>query len=130
MKKLLSLSLVVALTSLSAHAGEYDLPGRSRPMAADKGVVSYDSRHGANLRVGVSCSMRLYNEYIHRGLCNIGRQPGSRLTSINTGTNKYKIVRDEDSKFSGEFYRNDDWFDSVVAEGNCWTGSKITFCSQ
>lgn len=134
-------ALIVGLSSplaIGFAAAQYDpyAPPRPRGNNLSKGVQTYDDRNDANVRLGTACRLKIYGEDVFSngpGICNISRGVGGdrdRVTIIDTGAKKYKIVRDPYDNRSGTFYAGNRDLGEVTAQGSCWRGEDVLFCAN
>lgn len=125
----LILGSTLALIAFSAVAQDYSIP---RPRdTRPSGVQTYDHKNDASVRLGTGCKLKLYGEDVYDGICNVGRGgPGNRVTNIDTGSRKYKIVRDDFDNTSGTFYSGNSEIGPVNARGSCWIGPEVKYCAN
>lgn len=80
------------------------------------------------------CSLWIKDVGTHRGRCNIARVKGSRASVFQIGGLKLRVVRDADDSTEAKMYyeQDDEWVLAgvAIAQGNCWTGSRVRFCAQ
>ena len=64
----------------------------------------------------------------------IARVKGSRASVFQIGALKLRVVRDADDSTEAKLYyeQDDEWVLAgvAIAQGNCWTGSRVRFCAQ
>jgi hypothetical protein len=80
------------------------------------------------------CTLWIKDYGTHRGRCNIARVKGSRASVFTIGQLKLRVVRDADDSSEAKLYyeHDDEWVlaGAAIAQGNCWTGSRVRFCAQ
>jgi hypothetical protein len=86
--------------------------------------------------LNVPCSLWLKDIGTFRGKdCDVGRIRNSTASVFRVGDAWLKVVRNPDDKTEATMYHRDgdgDWnrLGVTVAQGNCWTGSRVRFCAQ
>lgn len=123
-------TLILAFTIKPAFPQDlYVAPPSQTVTSKERGVQVIEQKSGIPMRLGVGCNLELYGDDVHTGLCNIGRK--DRVTVIDIGTRKYRIVRNEETNQSGLFYFGaQDIIGPVKSVGNCWVGPKVKFCAN
>lgn len=119
--KLLFLLIIAAFLSTPASS------------QSSRGVSDYDFRTDSNVRRGTRCLLKIEGDTVHNDYCDIYRQDGGRVTIVDTGGRKYRIVRDRYDNSSGQFQSaSGRVIDSGItaAPGGCWRGESVRFCAR
>ncbi len=93
-----------------------------------------DSTGTLHLNVPCSLWVKDFGTFQGRG-CDVGRIRNSPTSVFRVGDAWLKVVRNPNDKTEAMMYHRDgdgEWvrLGVAIAQGNCWTGSRVRFCAQ